>query len=75
MNEIYTNRKIKLVICILKDIQNFYKKQRFRKCDTGTTILNTLKKITGQEHVIFQGLLIKLSLSRCWNPIPFLLRG
>lgn len=42
MNEIFKNRKI--VICILKEIQNFCKKQRFRKCDTGTTILNTLKK-------------------------------
>lgn len=43
MNEIYRNRKIKLLICILKEMQNFCQKQRFRKCDTGTTILNTLK--------------------------------
>lgn len=71
MNEIFRNRKIKLLICILKEIQNVCKKQRFRKCDTGTTILNTLKKITGQEKVIFQGLLVKLSLSICWNTIPF----
>lgn len=43
MNAIYRNRKIKLLICMLKEIQNFFKKQRFRKCNTGTAILNTLK--------------------------------
>lgn len=45
MNEIFKNRKIRLLVCILREIQNICKKERFRKCDTGTSILNTLKKI------------------------------
>lgn len=44
MNEIFKNRKIRLLVCILREIQNICKKERFRKCNTGTSILNTLKK-------------------------------
>lgn len=41
MSYIFRNRKIRLLMCLLRKIQNICKKQRFRKCDTGTTILNT----------------------------------
>lgn len=48
MYEIYRNRKIKSLICTLKEIKNSCKKQRFRKCDTGTTILNTFKSLANR---------------------------
>lgn len=54
MNEIYRNRKIKLLICIVKEIQNFCKKQTFRKCNTGTTILNTLKTSLAKRNYILK---------------------
>lgn len=49
MNETFSNRKITLLIGMLWEMKNICKKQRFRKCNPGTTILNILRKSTGQE--------------------------